>query len=94
MSKHELDRITDIMRNSSIDLAFLTRPVSDVQIDAMVLISLNHQISDPLKPGECDCGYSTPYDPADFKRFQWDVTKHIMTDIAERVFGRPVVGGP
>lgn len=87
MSKQELDRITDVMRNSSIDLAFLGRPVSDAQIEAMVLISLNHQF---VNLGNCDCGYVCPVDPADFKRFQWEVTKHIMEDIAERVFGRPV----
>lgn len=91
MSKQELDRITDIMRASSIDLAFLSRPVSDEQLDAMVLISLNHTW---LVKGVCDCGYKSPYDPADFKRFQWDVTRHIMEDIAERVFGRPVAGAP
>ncbi len=91
VSKHELDRITDIMRNSSLDLAFLSRPVSDAQLEAMVLISLNHSW---LVKGECDCGFKSQYDPSDFKRFQWDVTYHIMADIAERVFGRPVKGAP
>lgn len=89
MSKQELDRITDVMRNSSIDLAFLTRPISDAQIEAMVLISLNHTF---VNMGDCDCGYKCPVDPADFRRFQWEVTKHIMVDIAERVFGRPAAG--
>lgn len=91
MSKQELDRITDIMRQGSVDLAFLTRPVSDAQIEAMVLISLNHQF---INLGDCDCGWKCPEDPADFKRFQWAVTKHIMEDIAERVFGRPAAGAP
>jgi|GEM_PF-3661535 hypothetical protein len=96
---NKFDAITDVLRQSAVDLSTLSRPADPAQVDAMTALILTHQYRvTGGEPGTktpvhtvCDCGWSTLSDPANFRLYQWEVTRHIMADIVARVFTTPTV---
>lgn len=83
----ELTLIERALREGTVDLSYLSAPPADAQIDAMVEVTIAHTWN-TNSPGNCDCGWSNPYSPADFKKFQRATLRHIMEDIVARVFSK------
>lgn len=92
MSTNDLDRIVDGLRAGSVDLAYLNRSATDAQIAAMVDVCLLHEHDSPdiSDIGNCSCGWRTPIIGKHFAVLEREYLAHIMADIVQRVFSRPM----